>query len=455
MSENRFMSILFDTKKNIVAIMVYTVIMLLVSPLFPGVTWFKLGDFTLDVVNYYHAVMIPVTLMIIIVTSKVFKIPDRLYKFITLTNYPILALSFLGLVLFYPSYAAIADEAVQTLRDVLMVLDALLLIIGLLIFPFKHRVEYRNVFAGYFLVIIAAISSTIAATMGMIYEYGNLFTYSSIPFFNSYVNSIGGISTFLGNLVTSHSHQMLPAVMGGIVGLTAVLFGYHKLSSKYKLIINVGLIISFIGIISMSYLYWISSFGTYVIPTLFASGSGQMNGLAFDDSQTGIVGIGALIVIIGLIKTFDMRRGSKLAQITAVGTWIGAMAAMVGIGYVMEFNEAYYGFGNAGVPPSGGPGYLYDMAFTNGHLLYTFFLLVIVAGFFAVAYYIAKSNEIKLRAPSYLAITGIVLGFEGLLVYMVTLSWIIEAIGLWLLVISIAYLTWSLIGTKNIEYDVM
>jgi len=448
-------SFLFDLKTNIAAIMIYIVFMLLISPLFPGVTWFNLGDFTLDVVNYYHGVMIPLTLMIIIVTAKIFKIPEKLYKFIVLTNYPVLILSFIGLVLFYPSWAVLADEGAQTLRDVLMVLDALLLIIGLLIFPFKNKNEFRNVFAGYLLVIIAAVSATIAAVMGMVYEYGNLFTYSSIPFFNSYVNSIGGISTFLGNLITSHSHQMLPAVMGGIVGLTAVLFGYHKLGSRYKMIVSLGLLVSFIGIISMSYLYWISSFGTYVIPAIFTSGPAGMNGLALDDSQTGIVGIGALIAIIGLIKTFDTQKGSKLAQITSIGTWIGAMAAMVGIGYVMEFNEAYYGFGSPGTPPNGGPGYQYDMAFTNGHLLYTFFMLVIVAAFFAIAYYFAKNDEKKLRVPTYFAIAGIVIGFEGLLVYVMTLSWIVEAIGLWLLFISMAYLTWSIMGTKNIEYDVI
>lgn len=91
---------LFDLKTNIAAIMIYIVFMLLISPLFPGVTWFNLGDFTLDVVNYYHGVMIPLTLMIIIVTAKIFKIPEKLYKFIVLTNYPVLILSFIGLVLF-------------------------------------------------------------------------------------------------------------------------------------------------------------------------------------------------------------------------------------------------------------------------------------------------------------------------------------------------------------------
>ncbi len=425
----------------------------MISPVFPGVTWFRLGDFTIDVVNYYHGVMIPLTLLLIIVTAKVFKINSKIYNFLAITNYPILILSFLGLVLFYPSWATLADEGIQTLRDVIMVLDALLLIIGLLIFPFKNRNDFKNVLAGYILVLIAAISATIAAVMGMVYEYGNLFTYSSIPFFNSYVNSIGGISTFLGNLITSHSHQMLPAVMGGIVGLTAVIFGYEKLPSKYRIVVSAGLLISTIGVISMSYLYWISSFGTYVIPTIAPFGPGGMDGLALDDSQTGIVGIGAMIAIIGLIKILSPNKGQKFSQIVAIGSWIGAMAAMLGIGYVMEFNEAYYGFGSPGTPPNGGPGYLYDMAFTNGHLLYTFFMLVIIASLFMVLYYLGKDNERALRLPSYIAIAGIAIGFEGLLVYVMTLSWIVEAIGLWLIFISIALSVWSMFENKKVEYS--
>jgi len=444
---------LTDLKKNAEATIIYIALMLLISPVFPGVTWFRLGDFTIDVVNYYHGVMIPLTLLLIIVTAKVFKINSKIYNFLAITNYPILILSFLGLVLFYPSWATLADEGIQTLRDVIMVLDALLLIIGLLIFPFKNRMDFKKAIAGYILVLIAAISSTIAAVMGMVYEYGNLFTYSSIPFFNSYVNSIGGISTFLGNLITSHSHQMLPAVMGGIVGLTAVIFGYEKLPSKYRIVVSAGLLISTIGIISMSYLYWISSFGTYVIPAIATSGPGGMDGLALDDSQTGIVGIGAMIAIIGLIKTLSPNKGQKFSQIAAIGSWIGAMAAMLGIGYVMEFNEAYYGFGNPGTPPNGGPGYLYDMAFTNGHLLYTFFMLVIIASLFAVLFYLGKDNERALRLPSYIAIAGIAIGFEGLLVYVMTLSWIVEAIGLWLIFISIALSVWSIFENKKVEYS--
>jgi hypothetical protein len=271
---------------------------------------------------------------------------------------------------------------------------------------------------------------------GMILEYGNLYGFSSIGFFNRYVVSLGGLATFLGNVLTSHSHQMLPAVMAMIVGASSIIFRYDKLSPGLRNIINAGLVVSIIGTISMTYLYWISSFGTYVIPAVFVSGAGGMNGLALDDTQTGVVGIGAMIVLAGLYLGIREQKENKLFSYAILGSWLGAMFGMVGIGYLIEFNEVYYGFGVSGVAPNGGPGYLYDMAYTNGHLLLVFFMLTIVAGIFIVLKWFNGDERFRPYIGG-LAIAGIVIGCEGLLIYTMLLSWVIEAIGLWLLVIAV------------------
>ncbi|MCL4447527.1 MAG: hypothetical protein M0Z77_11250 [Thermoplasmatales archaeon] len=436
MSESRLKSILFDTKKNAVAIMIYVVLMLLISPLFPGITWFRLGDFTLDVVNFYHTIMIPLALLVIIVTARVFKLPNVIQKLVNLATYPVLLFSVIGLVLFYPTASSIvlADEVAQGIRDVIVVLAALLLVIGLLIYPFKNRKEAKSIWGAYVVVLIAAVAASIAGIMGMVLEWGNMNNgYSLIPFFQNYVNSIGGTSTFLGNAWTMHSHAIPPAIMGGIVGLTAVIFGYQKLSNGYRQIVNIGMVVATIGVISMLSMYWISTFGTWVIPAVFTN-SGGINGLALDDTQTGLVGIGAMIAVIGLVKTLDSSKGGKYTQIAAMGTWVGAMAAMLGIGYLIEFNEVYYGFGD----PTQGAGALYDQAFSDGHLLYIFLMLIIAATFFAVLYYYGKEAEKSLRLPAYIGISGIIIGFIGLQIYVMDLSWYVEAIGLWILFLSFA-----------------
>jgi len=424
-----------DVRKNVVSVGVFILAMLLVSPLFPGVSWFRLGDFTLYTVNFYHVIMIPLALILILVTANIFNSSNKIKNFITLTTFPVLLFSLLGLVLFYPTWAVNADAAMQTIRDVIMVLDAILLVLMLLAFPFTKRNEFKSVYGAYVLVLLASISATIAAVMGMAFEYGSLYGFSSISFFNSYVNSIGGLTTFLGNALTTHSHEMLPAVMGGIVGLTAVIFGYNKLSTAYRNVVNVGLLISSVAVIAMTYIYLVSSLGTYVIPAIFTSGPGGVNGLALDDMLTGTIGIGALIAIIGLVKTFESLKGRRLLQISSLATWVITMAAFIGVGYVIEFNEAFFGFGN---PPSqgGGPGFLYDWAFMDGHLMLGFFMLVVAAGLFVTFCYFYKNDSSMFKIASYVAIAGMILGAEGLVVYVLTLSWIVEAIGIWLIYIS-------------------
>lgn len=438
-SENFFISL----RKNVLSIIVFILVMLLVSPIFPGVSWFRLGDFTLYTVNFYHVIMIPLALVLILVTGNIFGASSKIRNFLVMTTFPVLILSFLGLILFYPSSAAQADAIVQTLRDALMVLDGVLLIILLLIFPFRSKEQFKSIYGGYFLVILAAVSATIAAVFGMILEYGNLYGFSSIPFFNSYVNSIGGLDTFLGNAWTTHTHQILPAVMGGIVGITAVILGYNKLSKNFRNMVNIGLLISTFGVISMTVFYWISSMGTYVIPAIFVSGAGGANGLALDDSQTGIIGIGAMISIVGLVKITDAVKGRKLIQLSSLGAWITAMAVLVGVGFLIEFNEVFYGFGD---PTSGAPGYIYDQAFTDGHLMLAYFFLVVVAGLLATIYYVNKGDSKYFRISSYFAIGGMIIGFEGLLVYIMVLSWVVEAIGIWLMFISLVFAVLPLFG---------
>ena len=437
-----------ETRFVSMVIMFYVALFLLISPLFPGVSWFQLGDFTLPVVNYYHVVMIPFALLMVILALQLFDAPLRIRKLVNLSVYPVIIFSILGLFLFYPSWGTTADEAFQAIRDIIVFLDALLTIVALLIFPFRNSGKFRKIWGAYFLVLIAGISAEMAATFGMLLEYGSLFGFNSVGFFNNYVNSLGGLQTFLGNLLTSHSHQMLPAIMGMIVGASALIFGYEKFPSTLRNVINIGTVVAIFGTLSMTYLYWISSFGTYVIPAVFVSGAGGMNGLALDDTQTGIVGIGAMIVLAGIYLGIRKEKGSKLLSYATLGSWLGAMFGMVGVGYIIELNEVYYGFGTSGVPPDGGPGYLYDMAFTNGHLLFVFFLLTLIAGIFIALKWFDGDSRFKPYIGG-LAIAGIVIGSEGLLVYTMLLSWILEAIGLWLLTISVV-----LVPVSMYEYNI-
>lgn len=430
-------NVLKSTKFNLLALIVYTAIMLLISPIVPGVTWFQLGDFTLDVVNYYHTIMIPLALLLILYAAYIMKLNEKIIVTINMSTVPLLILNILGLILFYPSSTQLADYVIQGLRDVWMLLLTLFFFIGLLIFPFKFKERFKKVWGAYILLLLATISSSIAAIMGMIYEYGNLYGFSAVPWFNSLVDSWGGLQTFLGNLVTSHSHEMLPAIMGGIVALAALGFGYENLSGWKRNIVNVGMIVSIFGTISMTYLYVVSSFGTYSIPAIFTSGTYGMNGLALDDLQTGLIGVGALISLAGIYFILSNNRTARLLQITELVTWVATMFVMVGVGYLVEFNEEYYGFGTQGTPPNGGPGYLYDMAYTNGHLMFAFFFMPLLAGLVLALLLFIKQDSRYANFSTYLFLTGTALGAEGVLIYLITLSWYVEAIGIAIIVLAL------------------
>ncbi len=438
-----------NEKYNFEAILIFITFFLIISPLLPGVSWFKLGDFTFDMINFYHTVMIPFAFLLILYTTTILDLESFIKKTVNLSTYPVLLLTLLVMVFFYPASTQTADYILQAIRDFWMVVVALLFFISLIIFPFKEKEKFKSIWGAYILILFATFSAGLAAIMGMVYEYGSLYGYSSIPFFNGYVVKLGGLQTFLGNLITSHSHEMLPSVMGGIVALAVISFGYGKIKGWKRNIVNVGMLIAVFGTISMAYLYIISSFGTYAIPTIAPFGTGDMNGLALDDSQTGIVGAGALISIIGLYYALSSKRIKRLTQMAEIFTWVATMAVMIGIGYSMEFNETYYGFGSPGVPPTGGPGYLYDMAFIDGHLLFAFFLMPVLAGILLVFMYYLSEIEFGKKTVLYFIFGGTVLGAFGVLTYTLTLFWIPEAIGLAMIVVAILIITTSIVASKG------
>jgi hypothetical protein len=451
-SSIKWKRILLTPKNNIIAVLSFISIFLVIGPILPGVSWFSLGDFSLDMVNFYHTIMIPFAFLLILYASELLALGSIERKVVNLSTYPVLFLTLLGIIFFYPSSTQTVDYVLQAMRDVWMLILAIMFFVYLLMLPIKNRQRFKNIWGAYSLIVITTLSAAIAAVMGMIYEYGNLFGFTSLPVFNNDVTAWGGLQTFLGNIVTSHSHEMLPAVMGGIVALAAITFGYEKLSRFKRNAVNLGMVIAFLATISFTYLYLVSSFGTYVIPTIGSFGPGGMNGLALDDSQTGIVGWGALISIIGLYYVLSTRPADRLVQLSELLTWIATMAVMIGVGYAMEFNEAYYGFGSPGTPPNGGPGYQYDMAFTDGHLLFAFFLMPLLAGIILLLIHYVKAHETEKRIIVYFIGAGTVIGAFGLLAYVLTLYWIVEAIGLALLIIAIILITVTL-GRTKVEVD--
>ena len=429
--------ILTSIKFNVFLLILYIAAMLLISPIIPGVVWFNLGDFTLTTVNYYHVLMIPIAFLLMLFVTIVLDFPSKIKKIFIYSNIPLLIINIIGLILYYPSSTQVADYFFQGLRDIWMIILAIILLINLLIYPFKNVEKFKKTWGAYLLLLFTVASATIAGFMGMIYEYGTLYGFSAIPFFNNMVNSWGGLQTFLGNLLTSHSHEMLPAVMGGTVALFALYIKYENLDNVKRNFVNISFLISLIGTISMTVLYIISSFGTYSIPSIFTSGPYGMNGLALDDSQTGLIGIGAMLSLFALFYIIIEDNKKRIYNLLEISTWIFAVFVLIGFGYGIEFNESFFGFGNNGTAPNGGPGYLFDQAYMNGHLVFAFFLMPLLAAIIlAISYVLEKEDKLS-KINAYIYFAGIIFGADGLLIYVLTLQPLVEEFAMALIIIAL------------------
>ena len=431
----------------------YMVILFSISPLFPGISWTSIGDFNMAEINYYHGVMIQLAVFGVLLVAYVLNLPRKLLDFFGVSNLIILILNVLSIAFFYPAWAITVSNVVEGIRDFYATIVSIILIIALVVLPFVEenvRSMSKGILSAYTLLIVSIISATIAGIMGLVLAEGIFLNFSNFPsWFMANIETWGGVSTFIDNLSGSHSHEMLPAIGGAMIALAAIEFNYAEMKNKIaKYAVDVGLIVAIFGVISMTISYVISTFGTYEIPTISPSGPYGVNGLALDDFQTGLVGFGSIIVAIALIgggMLADKLSHTRLLKIMEILTWFAAVFVLVGIGYPIEFNEAFFGFATPGTPKTGGgPGWMYDAAFSRAHLIFAFYLLPIVAGSILAAHATLKGNIVGNKAglitkiSSYLFFFGLVVASDGVIVWTLTADqWLPFVIGISLILVSI------------------
>ncbi len=301
------------------------------------------------------------------------------------------------------------------------------LIITMLIYPKLVGKSYESMGLPYYTVLIALFGVLIAAVEGHI--AGWITWFGPWPsFVSSYINStmypvLGyfnatAVQTWTVNVVTSHSHTMLPLIMAGIVALAAVGFGYNEMKGSSKFLAAVGFLIMIYMIIAVTWLYIVAGVGNYSIPTLFSSGPNDVNGLAMDDAMTGMIGWGALFVLIGLLVY--MKRTGKLSDpsfLATVVAWILIYLTITVTGYYIEFNETYYGFAT----PGAAPGWLHDFVYLRFHQDFGFFLLPSIVVALLLFKKIGLSGDQEKRT-GYALIAGMIIAFVGGEAYFITLA---------------------------------
>jgi hypothetical protein len=234
----------------------------------------------------------------------------------------------------------------------------------------KDLDAYRRMDPTYWLTLAAIGSAFIAGLIGFVNLWVRIF---GLSFFKGYVSMLGlDLAGFLDATLDPHSHEIALAIMAGVIALTAKQFSKSDLDKIKKTAMNIGLWISFIGVIVMTVVFLAISFANYEPPTLFQGGPQGINGIAGDDACMAIIALGSMIMIIplALSKMLDGRSSWRDSiRITILGAWIVAYIVNILQAFYIEMNESLFTMVLSAN----------DEAFSNIQPMYGIFVLTIIS----------------------------------------------------------------------------
>ncbi len=369
------------------------------------------GDFTTSMTWFYHALMLPAALLFLILCTRVFVTHDWVRY---LVSHSALVALFEGAGFLVLGYGAL--HHVSSLTDfgfwivmpctIELFAVTLVFVADLAYAAFvppngekmpgqKAEIHWALFFSGVSVLTWVVLGIAAAASVvGISWSFWANWQHEST-------------STLFGNLVTSHSHGMLPSFMAGIVFLAAEAFGYSRLVGIRKQISRLAVGIMLGGIALYSGVYAVSALGTFAIPAWFPFGKGGANGLAMDDTMTGLVGLGALILAAAMSPeiwgSFHRVAGAVKARFNPVRlavymTYVMASVAMFLYGYYIEMNETSFGF--ATMPAARA---VDDQIFTRAHLLLVFGSLPVIAVFLIAAELLGDTSGARATVKHWMA----------------------------------------------------
>ena len=407
------------------------------------------GDLTVSMTWFYHALMLPSALLFLILCTRVFTTHPWV-RYLLSHSAPVAILEGLGfLILGYGTehhMSSLVSFGYWIIMPLTIELFAVtVLFVGDLAFaafwppsgermaPQKAEIHWALFFAGVSVLTWVVLGIAAAASVvGVSWSFWAQAQHETT-------------STLMGNIITSHSHGMLPSFMAGIVFLAAEAFGYSQLSGLRKQVARGSVGIMLGGIALYSGVYLVSALGTFVIPAWFPYGPGGVNGLAMDDTFTGLVGLGALILAFDMAPevrgSFQRAAGAVRARFNPVRlgvymTYVMAAAALFLYGYYIENNENQFGAG--ALPAARAVG---DQVFTRTHLLLAFGSLPIIAVFLLAAELFGGTSGMRAALKQWMS--AIVLG--GMIVST-------TGMGIWAFATPSHATTWSLTSSGAILY---
>jgi hypothetical protein len=290
---------------------------------------------------------------------------------------------------------------------------AIALVIAMIVFPRSHG-GYLRVGMPYYTILTGVGSALTAAMLGHVGGY--LTWFGPTPgVFNQYINStmypvLGysnstSVITFTEDVVGSHSHLMLIALMAGVVALVAVSFGYYEnWGKKSKRVANFGFSVMIVALLGALAMYVAAGAGNYQIPSFFVNG---VNGVAADDMTTGVVGLGAAFVLVGMLahsrgslSEFGKPLYKDPLFVAVVFAWITIYLVIPATGFFINFNETFFQGAGIGL----------DDAFNRFHQDFGFYLLPSLVTLLITLQTFGITARVK-RYVGFLTVTGVAMAF--------------------------------------------
>ncbi len=373
------------------------------------------GDFTATLVWFYHALMLPAALLFLIICTRVFTLHSWVRY---LVSHSALVAIFEGagfLILGYGTLhhvSSLVDFGFWVIMPATLELFAVTILFvadlawcalvapkGEPVSPQKAEITWVFFFAG-----VSVLTWVVFGLLAAANQVGiNLSFWAGAQHESE--------ATLIGNIVTAHSHGMLPTFMAAIVLLAAEAFGYSRLVGARKQVARLGAGAMLAGIALYSGVYTISAIGTYVIPAWFPHGAGGVNGIAMDDTMTGLVGLGSLILagamlpeLRGVFTRVAGTTGRAVRRLNPVRvgvylTYVMATADMYFYGYYIEMNETQFGAGST----ASASRVIDDQIFTRSHLLFVFGALPVIAVFLLATELVGNVSRAGMAVRTWMA----------------------------------------------------
>ena len=441
-----------DVYSSLMARVLSLWVVLVAVATFLTVPWLRhvnAGDLTVSMTWFYHALMLPSALLFLILCTRVFATHPWV-RYVLSHSAPVAVLEGLGFLILGYGTEHHVSSLVSFGYWIIMPLTVELFAVTVLFVgdlavsafwppsgermqPQKAEIHWALFFAGVSTLTWVVLGIAAAASVvGVSWSFWAQAQHEPT-------------STLVSNIITSHSHGMLPSFMAGIVFLAAEAFGYSRLSGLRKQVARGGVGIMLGGIALYSGVYFVSALGSFVIPAWFPYGQGGVNGLAMDDTFTGLVGLGALIVAFDMVP--EVRGSSQRvagavkarfnpARLGVYMSYLMAAAAMFLYGYYIENDETKFGAG--ALPAARAVG---DQVFTRAHLLLVFGSLPVIAVFLMAAELFGDASgtrESLKRLMSAIVLVGMVVATAGM--------------GIWIFATPLHATTWSLTSAGAILY---